>query len=218
MLIGGLLLDCDPGPNPNICAELGKNDRPPKYLEGILRNGGGNYFDGVAFHAYDFFPYYAPALGDYSNARAATERALAIFDKSKLCGPDHVYTGIVAMNLAELLTLLGDYEGAVPFAERGLAILEKSDTHILSVDPYLAGALQVRGELLWKSGDHAGAKPLLVRALKIREKSLGPDHPDVGEPDLGRLRTDPEVLSRPHAAAAASAGEPPSVALGRKHR
>ena len=47
VLIGGLLLDCDPGPDPNICSQLSKNDRPPKYLEGILRNGGGNYFDGI---------------------------------------------------------------------------------------------------------------------------------------------------------------------------
>jgi hypothetical protein len=68
ILIGGLLLDCDPGPDPNICSLVGHNDRPPKYLEGILLNGGGAYFDGVSFHAYDYFPYYAPTLGEFSNA------------------------------------------------------------------------------------------------------------------------------------------------------
>jgi hypothetical protein len=68
VLVGGLLLDCDPGPDPNICNQIGHNDRPPKYLEGILINGGGDYFDGVSYHAYDYFPYYAPALGNYSNA------------------------------------------------------------------------------------------------------------------------------------------------------
>jgi hypothetical protein len=67
VLIGGLLLDCDPGPDPNICSERGNNDRPPKYMEGILFNGGGDYFDGISFHAYDYYPYYAPALGNYSN-------------------------------------------------------------------------------------------------------------------------------------------------------
>jgi hypothetical protein len=35
------------------------------FLEGILRNGGGSYFDGVSFHAYD---YSGPgALGQYGN-------------------------------------------------------------------------------------------------------------------------------------------------------
>jgi hypothetical protein len=33
-------------------------------MEGVLRNGGGDYFDGVSFHAYD---YYFDALGKYGN-------------------------------------------------------------------------------------------------------------------------------------------------------
>lgn len=65
VLVGGLLLDCDPGPDPNICANLGKPDSPPKYLEGILLNGGGDYFDGISFHGYDYFQ---GAMGLYSNA------------------------------------------------------------------------------------------------------------------------------------------------------
>jgi hypothetical protein len=36
----------------------------PKFLEGILRNNGGPYFDGVSFHAYDA---YQGALGQYNN-------------------------------------------------------------------------------------------------------------------------------------------------------
>lgn len=49
VLVGGLLLDCDPrNPPPgNDCASS-------KFLEGILRNGGGPYFDLVAFHAYSY--------------------------------------------------------------------------------------------------------------------------------------------------------------------
>ena len=61
VLIGGLLLDCDPR---GACAAVGNDPLPPKYLEGILQNNGGPYFDGVSFHAYD---YYSMASGQYSN-------------------------------------------------------------------------------------------------------------------------------------------------------
>ncbi len=50
VLVGGLLLDCDPINPPE-----GKNCTPSRYLEGILKNGGGDYFDGVSFHAYDYY-------------------------------------------------------------------------------------------------------------------------------------------------------------------
>ena len=59
VLVGGLLLDCDPS-LAGACAD----DKPPRFLEGILRAGGGAYFDGVGFHGYD---YYNGALGHYSN-------------------------------------------------------------------------------------------------------------------------------------------------------
>ena len=53
VLIGGLLLDCDPTHPP---VDEGKTCKPGNFLEGILHNGGGNYFDIVSFHGY---PYYA---------------------------------------------------------------------------------------------------------------------------------------------------------------
>jgi len=53
VLVGGLLLDCDPRPNAG-CAAVGHDPRQDKFLEGILLNGGGDYFDGVSFHAYDY--------------------------------------------------------------------------------------------------------------------------------------------------------------------
>ncbi len=59
VLIGGLLLDCDPRLR-GAC----RDDRPPQFLEGILRAGGGDYFDGVSFHAYD---YYNGHAGQYFN-------------------------------------------------------------------------------------------------------------------------------------------------------
>jgi len=61
VLIGGLLLDCNPGV-PDACAD----PRPLTFLEGILAEGYAPYFDGVSFHAYD---YYEGALGQYGNQR-----------------------------------------------------------------------------------------------------------------------------------------------------
>jgi hypothetical protein len=57
VMVGGLLLDCNPA------GGCGNSDaRQPLFLEGILRNEGGSYFDGVSFHAYD---YYSGRLGKY---------------------------------------------------------------------------------------------------------------------------------------------------------
>jgi hypothetical protein len=50
VMVGGLVLDCDPVNPPG-----GKDCTPSLFLEGILRNGGGEYFDGVSFHAYDYY-------------------------------------------------------------------------------------------------------------------------------------------------------------------
>ena len=58
VLVGGLLLDCDPRPGAG-CTATGHDPKPAKFLEGVLRhnglNDGGNYFDGVSFHAYDSY-------------------------------------------------------------------------------------------------------------------------------------------------------------------
>ena len=59
VLVGGLLLDCDPRNEPD-----GKDCTSSRFLEGILANGGGKYFDGVSYHAYG---YYGGSLGQYSN-------------------------------------------------------------------------------------------------------------------------------------------------------
>jgi hypothetical protein len=59
VLVGGLLLDCDPTNPP-----VGNDCKSSKFLEGILANGGGLYFDGVSFHAFD---YYYGSLGQYGN-------------------------------------------------------------------------------------------------------------------------------------------------------
>ena len=56
VLIGGLLLDCDPAKPP-----AGQDCQPGKFFEGILKNGGGPFFDYVSFHGYT--PYSGPASG-----------------------------------------------------------------------------------------------------------------------------------------------------------
>lgn len=56
VLVGGLLLDCDPVNPPK-----GMNCTPSKFLKGILESGAVNSFDGVAFHAYDYYN----SLGKY---------------------------------------------------------------------------------------------------------------------------------------------------------
>jgi len=47
VLLGGLLLDCDPTNPPE-----GEECIPGKFFEGILKNGGGDYFDLLSFHGY----------------------------------------------------------------------------------------------------------------------------------------------------------------------
>jgi hypothetical protein len=60
VVLGGLLLDCNPNrPPANSDCAMGR------YLEGILRNGGASYFDGISFHAYDFYNTSANVLGKY---------------------------------------------------------------------------------------------------------------------------------------------------------
>jgi hypothetical protein len=58
VLVGGLLLDCDPNhpPGERTCIES-------RFLNGILASGAGPYFDGVSFHAYDFYT----GTGTYAN-------------------------------------------------------------------------------------------------------------------------------------------------------
>lgn len=50
ILLGGLLLDCDPGNPPE-----GKNCAAGNFLEGVLRNGGGEYFDILSYHGYAYY-------------------------------------------------------------------------------------------------------------------------------------------------------------------
>ena len=65
ILVGGLLLDCDPTLGLTNSDGSIKNCVPSYFLKGILEVGAGDSFDGVAFHAYD---YYGGELGTYGNS------------------------------------------------------------------------------------------------------------------------------------------------------
>lgn len=66
VLLGGLLLDCDPVNPPLLNDGSGqrKDCSTGEFLGAVLENGGGDYFDGVSFHAYDF---YYGKLGGFGN-------------------------------------------------------------------------------------------------------------------------------------------------------
>ena len=68
-LIGGLTIGCDPRPGAG-CSITGGNSTSPRFLEGILQNNGGPYFDGVSFHSYDYYDYvvWGGTLGQYGDA------------------------------------------------------------------------------------------------------------------------------------------------------
>ncbi len=57
LLVGGLVVDCNPNDRPETFPGSGvyKECSASHFLEGILINGGGDYFDGVSFHAYDYY-------------------------------------------------------------------------------------------------------------------------------------------------------------------
>ena len=70
VLIGGLVLDCDPEKPPLLDGTNEQKDcSPTLFFEGILNNTGGNFFDGVSFHAYDYYLY---AEGQYNNTNWAS--------------------------------------------------------------------------------------------------------------------------------------------------
>lgn len=66
VVFGGLLMDCEPAN----CDQLPGGGTTSDFLAGALyrhgANDGGNYFDGISFHAYDYRSIYGP-LGAYGN-------------------------------------------------------------------------------------------------------------------------------------------------------
>jgi len=120
VLIGGLTLGCDPRPGAG-CSITGGNSTAPKFLEGIVQNGGGPYFDGVSYHSYDFYDYviWGGTLGQYGNGdwqsawntTGPTFIAKAEFIKSVLS--NYNVTGKYLVN-SEVALACGDADGNSP--------------------------------------------------------------------------------------------------------
>jgi hypothetical protein len=112
VLVGGLLLDCDPR-LPGVVACPYK--LPPKFLEGILRhngdNDGGDFFDGVSFHAYDYYDYdlgkYASDKWNSDNTTGPVVIAKADYLNSLLNNPEFGAPGKFLMNTETALIYLG---------------------------------------------------------------------------------------------------------------
>lgn len=102
VVLGGQLLDCDPTDTVYLgCSVNPYGDKPGRFFEGILKAGAGNAFDGVSFHAYDF---YGGDLGKYANltfgsaynSTGPVTAAKAQYIKEKLA--DYGVTGKFLMN------------------------------------------------------------------------------------------------------------------------
>jgi hypothetical protein len=65
VILGGLLVDCDPNNPPQVNGQT-KDCTSAKYLEGVLVGGGGNYFDAVSFHAYDYYNNIPGSFGNFN--------------------------------------------------------------------------------------------------------------------------------------------------------
>lgn len=104
VLIGGLLLDCDPDHPP-----AGKDCTSSRFLEGILQAGGGPYFDTVSFHAYTY--YIAPGQmtnGNWPGSTTAVPQKVA-FLRSVLGGHGYSDKGLMNTEAALLCTTATSY-------------------------------------------------------------------------------------------------------------
>ena len=96
VIVGGLLLDC----NPNLYSGC----EPSLFLKGILDNGGGNYFDGVGFHSYDYYNnlrgrYGSAGWNSYWDATGPVVIAKADYLRSLLDDPAYGLSGKFLINL-----------------------------------------------------------------------------------------------------------------------
>jgi hypothetical protein len=147
VLVGGLLLDCNPNVSPanDGCATAAKQ-KPPMFFEGILRHNGANdgaqYFDGVSFHAYDI---YDPSLGAASlghyrtfgwssswNTTGPTVTAKFNFLKNLLADPSFGASGKFFMNTETALICTSDTIGAPPCQPDDTSIYEKSKANYVA--------------------------------------------------------------------------------------
>jgi CHAT domain-containing protein len=109
---------------------------------------------------------------DYQGSKAASERALPLFEKA--VGHEHRDVALCLNNLAGTLARLGDYSGAKARYQEALRIYEKTvgPDHILT-----AGCLNNMAFLLTETGKPAEAARLLRKVVRIATATYGDRHP-----------------------------------------
>jgi tetratricopeptide (TPR) repeat protein len=129
----------------------------------------------------------AYARGDYDEAAAHHERALAVVEAT--LGRDHLDVTPPLSNLALVEFARADWARAHELHVRALAIDERT---LGPSHPAVAVQLTNLANLEQVQGRPAEAVPLYQRALAIDEQSLGADHPDTLTvlSNLGAVQTD----------------------------
>jgi hypothetical protein len=133
VLFGGLLMDCNPdhieycGGDPAVKTSIAH------FLEGALVDGAGSDFDGISFHAYD---YYGGGLGQYSNSNWGTAW--------NTTGPVSVAKAAYLRNLLAQYNVTGKYlintELAILCGRDGTEAPCVTDDHEQTVSAYIVQA------------------------------------------------------------------------------
>ncbi len=118
--------------------------------------------------------YHLDMVADFSEAKAAHERALRVAEK--VHGPEHPTVAIVYINLGKVLYAMGDLAGAREHHERALPILERV---LGSEHPTVAIVYSNLGEVFHAMGNFSEAREHYERALRIKLAVLPADHPDI---------------------------------------
>ncbi len=114
------------------------------------------------------------AAGEYAEAKALHERALAV--REALLGPEHPAVAETLVVLAHDHAQLGENAEASALLERALAIQEE----VFGAEHPQAGTTHTgMGYVHMNAGEAALAKADYDRALAIYEATVGPDHPNV---------------------------------------
>jgi tetratricopeptide (TPR) repeat protein len=109
------------------------------------------------------------STGDYAEARAVLERALAIYEQK--LGPSHALVAQVLHNLGMNHRATGDLATAEALLQRTVAIIEAD---LGAEHPHLGYPLAGLAGIALDQGRASEALPLAERALQLRERAGAP--------------------------------------------
>jgi tetratricopeptide (TPR) repeat protein len=112
-------------------------------------------------------------LGRYTEAAAAHQRAIALYDK--LLGPENAQSAIALQNLANLYSIQHRPREAERLLSQSIAITEGAQGHD---HPDLVYSLGSLSDVELTLGRPAEALRLAERAFAIQERTLGTDNPE----------------------------------------